>query len=248
MPIGSFEIPASQLATFLRVCKTHLYAGKQSEDTNALDSILVYTISGEYGDTPGVGTLLMGVSSDGLCASLMSKPCGGGLDDAILVPGDRIGTITSWLGDAVRESRAEKREDPLVLWSVSNGYESNLRTSPSRTEALRVNTTSTEEYPEREIQTILKARDNGAETMTDTDGNELPVGAMFSFGPASQKAHAVRSILGGRIDYYPPKHPTGVWAVEDKLNGWRGAFPAEKYQVDNDLQNPEIPLYLRHDE
>lgn len=245
MPIGSVELPASQLSVFLKVCETYVGKPSRRDETTSLDSILIYTDSGTYGADVGKATILVGLSSDGVSASYFSRTCSGSLNEPILIEQSRLKTIYPWLGFVAAEGKREGGEDPVVHWSVSNGGASTMRASATTAESLKVHVSTAEDYPEREVQAILRAGGQGDAEVLDSNNRPLPVGAMFSFGTPSTKVAAVKKILGGRMDYYPPAHPAGMWVAEDKSNGWRGAFPADQYGADDDVDTPEVELLLR---
>lgn len=244
MPIGSVDMPALQLAVFLKVCETHLAKVRGGEETS-LDKVLIYTVSGEYGAEVGKASLLVGIASDGISASHIVRVCSGTLASPVLLGQTRLKTIYPWLGMVAAEGKRELGEDPIVHWSISNGYNSTMRASALNVESHGVTTSAADDYPIGDVSAILRARDDGPSTFRDDDADkELPAGSMVSFGKPIGRPLAVKGVLGGRLDFYPPKHPAGVWAVEDKANGWRGACPAERYAVDDDVDEPELQLYL----
>lgn len=242
MAIGTIEIAAASLLELFQVAEVTIKRPARGEET-PLDAVCLFTATGEYGATPGVGSILCALSSNGVYAAQTTRICAGELKHPVVIEQSRFPSLYTWLKLVIAQGKREEDSAPTVHWAFSNGYDSTMRATPADVETMRVNANDVTDYPLPTVLDILQSAPTGPASITNKDGVILPAGSMMSLGSNFAKVFAVQRILRGRVDFYPPPHPAGVWTVEDKLHGWRAAIPADKYDVEADLTSPELPLY-----
>jgi hypothetical protein len=243
MAIGTIEIAAASLLELIQVAEVTIKRPARGEET-PLDGVCLFTATGEYGATPGVGSILCALSSNGVYAAQTTRICAGELKRPVVIEQSRFPSLYTWLKLVIAQGKREEDSAPTVHWAFSNGYDSTMRATPADVETMRVNAHDVTDYPLQTVLNILQAAaPSGPTAITNKDGADLPAGPMLSLGSSFAKAFAVQRIMRGRLDFYPPPHPAGTWTVEDKLHGWRAAIPADKYDLDTDLTTPEVPLY-----
>lgn len=175
--------------------------------------------------------------ADGLFAGVSSVAASGNLEDGLVIPVDSVSTVVSFLkeitasADEEVDIQVESYSDTMTFTPLVGGQKT-----------LKLLGLPTDDY-EIDLARAMLSGEQSSDTVQDFEGEkDLPDGKRLTFGKDIVKLLGQIAGATGNISLYPVAHPCSVILID--ADNYRGAFVADRYAADADVNFPDSSLHL----